>query len=301
MLVNASRMLTLVAVCIGLGVGIVEGQLPLSPYSDFSSLSADQLAGAQVRFTFVGEHGSRGLPTLGMTTTGATVDLSGFLPYYRTDLRYVEDATPMSLTVSPVELKALVDSVATLPEVTDGGVDSAGVLSFGIYCLVDGQPRCFESVVEGGNGRHLFTKILAALEGNDETVGQLSRHACMLGMLQGPTPIVVDDRVTIALRGFRRQRGTDEFVGKVRLTNTSTTALDVPLAVALGPPLGMKVLNPSGFTCYIQPGGMAFVRFPAASPVGPGSSTEVVVRLLNPDHERVQMEFVRAFVDSGGR
>jgi hypothetical protein len=71
--------------------------------------------------------------------------------------------------------------------------------------------------------------------------------------------------------------------------------------VALEPPMEMKVLDPAGFTCHIQPGGIPFVRMPAVNPLNPGQSTEVVVRLFNPDLKRIQMNFIRAFVDSGGR
>ena len=273
----------------------------LSPFSDIASLSAEQLAGAQVRFTFVGVHSGRGLPSVAFTTAGTALDLSGFAPYHRPGLPYEGDSSvEEEFSVSTTDLRAMVDSVATLPQVTDGGVDSLGYISFGIYCVVGGEPRCFESVVDVANGTALFSRVLGALAGNDAAVKCISDRACMYGMLPSPEPIIVDDRVQVTLRGFRRVRGTKEFVGRVRLTNTSSETLAVPLAVALGPPLEMKVLNPVGFTCYIQPGGIPYLRFPATSPLTQGQSTEVVVRLLNPNLERVRMDFIRTFADSGG-
>jgi hypothetical protein len=174
-------------------------------------------------------------------------------------------------------------------------------VSFGLFQTISGQPHCFESIVYKPNGAALFTKVLHALASNSSALTVVTRQACMLGMLQSPDAIIVDDRVQVTFPGFRRVAGTKEFVGKVRLKNTSGSSLSVPLAVALEPPMEMKVLNPDGYTCHIQPGGIPFVRMPAASPLGPGQSTEVVVHLNNPNLARVKMNFVRAFVDSGGR
>lgn len=301
MLLSAGRSVLL---CLALTASICaesRAQLPLSPLSDFTSLSETQLAGTQVRFTFVGEHSGRGLPSIGFTTTGGTLDLAGFVPYYRSEFPYDgDDGVVARFTVSPAELKALVDSVSTLAGVSDGGVDPGGYLEFGLYCVVEGQPRCFASVLDKANGTDLFSKILAAIAANAEGVRLLAQHACALGMLGRQEPVIVDDRVSIVVRGLRRQRGTNEYVGKIRLTNTSATSLEVPLAAALEPPLGATLIAPAGYTCVIQPGGVPFVRFPAASSLGPGQSTEVVVRLLNPARSRVELKRIRAFVDSGG-
>lgn len=285
-----------------LATGAVQAQQALSPYSTFSSLTAGQLAGAQVRFTFVGEHTGRGLPTMALTTTGGTVDLSPFDPFYRPGFQYDGDEFPApTLTVSAAELVVMLDSVATLPGVTDGNIDSLGYLSFGITAVVGGQPESFEAILNKANATDLFTKLLQATLSNVEVSERIARHACMLGALRSPKTIIVDDKVEVTLRGFRRIRGTKEFVGRVRVKNISGSNVATPLVVSLEPGMDMKILNPSGFTCHVQPGGVPFIRLPATSALAPGQSTDAVVRLLNPGLHRVRLDFARAFVDSGGR
>jgi hypothetical protein len=274
---------------------------PLSPYSAFSSLSAAQLAGTQVRFTFVGGS-SRPFPTFAFTTTGATLDLSVFLPYYRRNFSYDADGDAKAdCSVSATQMKALIDSIGTLPAVTDGGVDSAECVSFGLFVNVTGQPQAFESILDIASSRDLTAKALSALASNQTAVAALQSYGCALGLFAAGTATIVDDQVHVTVGGFRRQRGTTTFTGRIRITNTSPQTIPGPLAVALNPSEEVRIVSPTGFTCAVQPGGTPYIRFPSTSGLAPNATTEVTVKVLNPSLTRVSFAHIRVFVDTGVR
>jgi len=274
---------------------------PLSPYSAFSSLSAAQLAGTQVRLTFVGPT-SRPFPTLGFTTTGASLDLSVFLPYYRHGFSYDDDAqATTTFSVSNTEMKSLIDSIGTLPAVTDGGVDASEYVSFGLFVNVSGQPQAFESIMDVASSQDLMTKALSALASNQGAITALQSYGCALGIFNAGTATIVDDRVHVTVGGFRRQRGTTTFAGRIRITNTSNQTIPGPLAVALNPSEEVRVVSPTGFTCAVQPGGTPYIRLPSTAALAPSATTEVVVKVLNPSLTRVRFAHIRVFVDTGVR
>jgi hypothetical protein len=268
----------------------------LSSFAAIDSLSASELVGAQVRFTFVGDT-MKPFPTLAFTTTGATLDLTGFIPFYRRGFSYVGDgAARAQFSVSPAEMEAMIDSVGTVADVVLGGADSLGYLSFGILAFVTGEPRCFEAIVGSRVGAKLFTAVLAALRNNAPAVDAISSTACALGMLDVEAPQIVDAQVRIDLRGFRRERKTALYVGKVRVTNTSTESVPSPLAVALEFVGGVRLSAPDGHTCAVQPGGIPFVRLRDTGALAPGQSIETVIRVENPGGERLRLQHARAFV-----
>ncbi len=275
----------------------------LSPLSAFSRLSAAQLDGTQIRLTYVTPQ-LGGYPSVGFTTTGRTLDLSAFAPCYRLSagFSYNGDAVARAdFTVSSVELERMIDSVGTIAAVAAGGVDSSGFLSFGLLVVVDGKTRCFEAIVGEDVGTTLMTKILHALAGNAAAVEGISSFACSLGLLEGPPPHIVDDRVEVSLEDFQRIEGTTQFVGRLRLRNKSSEPLNTPLAVALAMNYDVRLLSATGHTCMIAPGRMGYMRFAATRPVAPGAMIEMDVRLDNPGLEPLQARFVRVFIDSGGR
>src|SRR5437773_812035 len=122
------KMMTAYAL-LAMSAAAISSAQQLSPYSAFSSLSAAQLAGTQVRFTYVGALFG-GTSSAAFTTTGRTLDLSGFIQYYRSGYAYGGDGTATAdFTATTGELKAMIDSVGTLPAVTAGTADSSGILS----------------------------------------------------------------------------------------------------------------------------------------------------------------------------
>src|SRR5262245_46642325 len=113
--------------------GTAMGQA-FTPFSTFQGLSQTQLQTLQGKISHVG--GSpRVIRSLGWTATGRAFTPQAFQPYYRPQFRhdYAGDfKTPRTFTVSTVQLKAMIDSVGTLPRVAAGEVDSSGYVSFSL-------------------------------------------------------------------------------------------------------------------------------------------------------------------------
>src|SRR5207244_698688 len=106
-------------------------------------------------------------------------------------------------SVSTAEMKALIDSIGTLPAVTDGGVDSPEYVSFGLFANVSGQPKCFESIMDIASSRDLVGKALSALAANQAAVSALASHGCALGLFAAGIADIVDDRVHVTIGAFR--------------------------------------------------------------------------------------------------
>ena len=115
----------------------------LSPYSDFESMTPQQLVTLQVKLTYVGVQ-TRSIPSRVFTTPSNTVDANVFTPFHRAGISYANDAVAVTSTATVSELKAIIDNVGTLPNVRVGGVGSPEYLSFSLF---NSQPnnRLFES------------------------------------------------------------------------------------------------------------------------------------------------------------
>ena len=88
---------------------------------------------------------------LTFAAVGHTPDVSVFRPFYRSQFPhgYTLDLNhPQTFSASTAELAATIESVAALPEVTDGNVDTDGFLSFSLSVVKNGTPKVFEAVID---------------------------------------------------------------------------------------------------------------------------------------------------------
>jgi len=275
----------------------------LSPYSEFQGLTSNELATLQVKVTDVGER-TRQVYTLVVTSAGHRVDLAVFRPFYRQEFfeYYGSDFdVPRAYTASPEELVGLIDSVADIPAIVDGGVDVNGHMSFAMSVVKRGEAKVFGSILNAADSKLLFGRILSALTANGGATAEITYFACVSGMLPGPFPVDVTSKVTIRIRGFRKDRATGEFVGSARVTNISSQAIAAPLIFVFSPPENIKAVAPSGTTCMIDPGGSPFLTLPVGAALAPGAHVDVKLRLSDPDGDPIQLLYPRVFAGPGFR
>lgn len=252
-----------------------------SPYSDFQSMTLAQLATLQVKLTYVGPT-SEPLSSVAFTSTTNTLNLSLFVPFRRAGIGYSNDdlAVPLTFTASAQELKSVIDNVATLPNVTAGGVATTRFISFS---LVNTQPatKGFEAVLNSADARLLFDQLRLSLASNGSGLKQLSQMACPLNLLEAARPTDVSASVSVSLSGVRLNRTTGRFVGTATVTNNSGTSLATPVSVVFIPTANVRLAMADGTTCGSTPVGAPFINLPSA--LGAGQSADITVEFNNPD------------------
>src|SRR6266571_6404770 len=169
----------------------------LSPFSEFQRLTPSELSTVQGKLSDVGSH-ERGLYTLAFAVTAHPVDLSVFQPFYRAAFQYKyggDISQARTFDVSTQEVAALIDSVASQPEITDGGVH--GYLSFSLSVVKDGTTKAFETIMDTTGSRLLFGKMMNVFAENQGARGAVTSYACALGLLPGPSMTDVTGQVSI--------------------------------------------------------------------------------------------------------
>ena len=271
---------------------------PLSSFSEFQNLAPRELATVQGKLSDVGEHTVE-LAALGFTIQPHPLDLTVFLPFRREEFRYsYSENRTFWFYVTAREMRALLDSIAPLPSVVDGGVH--GYLSFSLSVMKGGRPRVFETVLDTTGTRLLFERLLQVLARNGHAFKMVTQHACMLGYLPGPFPKDVSSQVSIEPQSFQRNV-TGQYSGRVRITNTSDRAIAPPIYFVFRPPENMDPVRPDGFTCELWPSGAPYVTLPVTRPLRPGQSLSLLLRFDNPDGDPVEILFPHLYSGPGFR
>lgn len=278
----------------------VDGQV-LSGYSEFQGMPVDSLRTLQVKLTYGGASKGKFTPTVLFTSVFSSADVTPFVPFYRENFGYSSDESiEPAFKAQLSELKALIDSVGTLPGVTDGGVDPDGILSFSLQNYFGGTSKVFESILGPTNGLAFFAKVLSAFTANDSARTGLVGYACGLGMMPGTPPQDVSSSVSVAVKGVRRDRKTGEFAGALRFTNTSGVSIAAPIIAAVQLKGGVSLVAANGFTsCLVPPWGTPYVNVQASGSLGAGNSVQVKVRFNNPDSERIGFQSIRILAGAG--
>ena len=272
-----------------------------SPYSDFQSMSLTQLGTVQVKLTYLGEQ-TASVVTVAFTPPGNAINMALFTPYRRPELDYGnDDSSPRTFSATTLQLKALIDGVGTLPDVTDGDVDPDGFVSFALLSSVAGTTKVFEAVANTTTGPALFEKMLNAVAGDAEGVRLLTGFGCEVHTLPRAMPRSLEGLVRIDFGGFRRdRRASRQFVGRVRVTNTSALSIAAPLSLVVIRHGNAAFLGGTGVTCNIRPSGFPYVDLPIGSGLAPGASVATTLRFANPNDSKLTVRF-RAFAGPGTR
>jgi hypothetical protein len=263
-----------------------------TPYSYFRSLAPAGLARLQVRLTYLGPR-IREFPSVAFSLPGDTLDMQLARFYRRTGFDY--GAHPRGLItcrITPQELKAAIDSIATLADVTDGDVDSLALFSFALVDTAGGSPRCFEAILNEASGLGLVERMGAALKGNGRAASVLAGIGCGLKLVPSDPPGEVTGLVAAMLGGFTFDATTRRVGCRLRVLNVSGDSIPGPLVVVLKTrPGSVTVLDADGSTCRVYDPGCPYVLLPLERALAPGAAVERLVQFGNP--RQVSFEVLR--------
>jgi len=240
--------------------------------------------------------------TVAFDVSGHTLDLGVFRPFYRSrfaDQYGLDSSQPQTFKCSSQEMATVIDSIATLPNVTDGGVDLGGTFSLSFSVVEAGVTKVFESVLDTTDSRLLFGRLLGGLPSNAVGRDAITQFACSLGLLPGPTVTDVSSRLSIVTRGFRKDRPTGRYVGRVRITNTSGQPIASPVILAFFPGENITLVGASGSTCAVFPHGAPFVTLPVGAALAPSQHIDVILHFDNPDDDRIVLNGQRVYAGQG--
>jgi hypothetical protein len=264
-----------------------------SPYSGFQSLTDAQLATLQVKLTYVGV--SNGLvSSLVFNAPGDTLDLTLF------DLCAQEgfsDPSPSTLAIGIAELRAILNNVGTLPNVTGGGVAPDPFVAFS---LANSQPtkKTFEAILNSTTAADLFAQLRKSLSNDKAATVALSRLGCSLGLNEPGAPTNITAVFGVTLSGLRLNRSTHTLVGTMTVTNNSNSTPPAPVSVVFDLPINVTVANPDGITCLTDLPGRGFINLNSI-PL-PGQKVSMPVEFKNLDQEPLTLK-TRVFAGPGAR
>ena len=265
-------------------VGNVCGQ-PNASYEYFRTLPQGSLASVQVKLTWGGVDlnptssllfsGSGTAPTIGVFSSFGDPRLS-----HSND----ELATPITFTVTAAQLDALLDSVAVLPQVTDTTANPVPLYGFALYDPAGGSPKAFESILSREDVKQLLGRMRGALAGNAEASAVLSNFVCANYLGIGPLPVERTSQIAIDYGGLRRNWKTGQFVGKVRVTNTSNPAIQAPIYLLVPPQkANVRLANATGHTCRIPKIHTPYVKLPVTGSLARNAFVDVELHFETPD------------------
>lgn len=261
----------------------------LSPYSDFQAMSLSQLNTLQAKLTYVGELGQTPGSVLFGVSAGS-LDPSLFVPYRRSQFDYSGDNNAQTFTTTTLLLKAMIDSVATLADVTDGDVDTGGDLSFSLLNTAGGT-KVFEAVISSANAQALFGKLLDVFKSNNSGLVRLRRLGCGLGDLPSTAPGDMTSSTSVASSGLRFDRPSAQYVGKVKITNTSGAAIGAPILLTMKSGAEMRVAESEGETCNIGGPGSVYLTLLGSGSLAPGANIEKTLHITNPGRMKLNVSF----------
>lgn len=270
-----------------------------TPYSYFQSLSVGDMGRLQAKITFMGLQ-NLSVASIAFAVPGNPMNLSLFVPFQRSGYDYGNDRfATKSFSVSAQELKAMIDSVGTVPEVTAGAAESLTVISFALLDTLGSVPKVFESILENRNAQKLFAKLLTVFKKNRVATNDLRLFGCGEEILPNDPPTTVDGSVSVQFSGVRADRAaTGQFVGRVRVTNTSGTTIAAPLTLLILVGGSADLIGADGFSCRTNLNGFPYVILAPGAGLSPGATIERVLRFTNPSLEKFNTRF-HVFSGSG--
>lgn len=277
---------------LGLVVSIFAGGPALyaqafTPYSDFQQLTISQMSTVQLKLTYVGPQKDV-IPSVGLFAGGG-FSVGIFAPFLRSGFSYDNDnAVLHTVSVSSVEMKAIIDGVATLPSVTVGLVAVPELISFSLSNSVP-VAKVFEAILDKAQAASVFDKLRTALIANKTALHEVSGIACPLVILESGSPVDVSAAMQITLSGFRLNRATGRFVGTYTAKNIGPSPITGPITVVFEFPGAIRMFNLDGTTCGITPAGREFVNLTLiGNTLAAGASVMGPVELVNPNVEPIK-------------
>jgi hypothetical protein len=260
------------------------GGQTFATYAEFQAMTLEQLKMLQVKLTHVGPQKDV-VSTVAFTSPFNAINLSLFVPFRRPGISYTnDDLSVHTFTATQSELKAVIDNVGTLPNVTAGGVAAAPRLSFSMLNTAGGT-KAFEAVLNLADTADLMEQLRLALAGNKQGLRFLSETACALGVLEPERPTDVSSSVKVSIGAVRLNRTTGRYIAPATIQNTSGSSIGGPISlVLLTLGAGIELFNSDGTTCGTEPIGRPFITIPlTGNALPPGAQATVNLDFVNRD------------------
>jgi hypothetical protein len=275
----------LLAALVGSAPSLAE---PNALYSHFQGMSPAQLAALQVQLTYLGNP-RRSFPSVALSVSGNPPD-SALKIAHRPGFDYGQASGLVVCVVSSQELGALIDSVATLPDVTAGDVDSLGQFSFAMVDTADTTAHAFEAIVNETSGLELIDRMRSVLKGNPRAAEILAKIACGLRAVPRDQAGDVSGAVMVTFRGFAHDPRKRQVSCVARVMNRSKEPLPAPLILALDTKPGtVRLVDADGYMCHVFHSGCPYVLLPVEGALAPGVAVERPLIFDNPGQENFEI------------
>ena len=182
----------------------------------------------------------------------------------------------------------MVDSVATIPDVTAGDVDSIAFYSFELVDTTASPIAGFGAIVNENGLRDLIPRLYLALKSNPRASTALARIGCAVGGAMGPSGVDVTSHATLRLGRFSQDPVTRRMTCVARVTNNGPDTLAAPLTLLIEPsPAHVSLLEADGFSCGVLGPGCSFVVLTEGA-LPPETTVERRLVFANPRQENVR-------------
>jgi hypothetical protein len=252
--------------------------------------TSTELARFNIKLTYVA-FDRRSAETVVLRKQGSAVDIGPSAFCRKSGIDYLRDAGDLvTCSLTGAEMQGVLDSLATIPDLTDGGRDRFDYVSVSIIDANGTASRVFDSVVEDSIAGVALKKIRQGLAANDSATSVLSALACQIGVGITSPGIDVTNQVVVKLSGVRYRRSDGRYLVKVKIQNTSSNTIAGPAVLALRLHGSATVVSPDGFLgCRANPAGAPFRRFlSGSSTLAPNASAEFEVQVANPLQQKIR-------------
>ena len=274
---------------------------PFVPFSDFASLPAPDVEKVVMKLTPLDES-PKAVLFLGPQ---GVADTTAFKSFRRLGFSYLSDVKNASQPLRQFGLNSgamasLLDSIGTLPEVTDGNIDDPPRLALSLFRRLSSGPTIgFESMLNRDSGAHLFPKMNGVVT-DPGAASILSDLACLLGMTPASEPEDVTDRVKVETGPFQLDHLRGRFVATLQVTNNSSTSLPAPVSIILNEGPRVVLENPSGYTCRLGKPGPTYFDLDVGGALNPGETATLTLTLVENDPPKLAF-FPRVVSGPGAR
>jgi len=224
----------------------------------------------------------------------AVADTTAFKDFQRPGFSYLSDVKnanqPLRLfNLSSGGISALMDSIATLPEVTDGNIDLDAKLSLSMFRRNDsGATRGFEAMVSLETGTQLLSKMVVAANEAGATL-VIRDLACVLGMTSPLEPNDVTSQVRVRTGPMHLDQVHGRFTTTVQVDNISATSIPGPVSIILNEGPRVVLQNPSGYTCRLGSPGPTYFDLDIGTALDPGETATLTVTIAENDSPKLQL------------
>lgn len=268
-----------------------------SPYSDFQGMSQADTQNLQIKLTFAGPRKDT-MPTVAFTP--GTLDLTKFAPFRRPTISYGMDSGLEAFVASTAEMKAVLNGIGTLANVTAGGVSADQWLSFAmVWTISPVNIKGFEAIVSKTDAAAVFAQLRTAFANNKAGLMALGDMACPIGATDPVVPTDVTSQSIVSYSGLRLNRTTGRFVGTASVKNNSASTFIGPVSLVMDLPGSITLYNSDGTTCNVKPTGRFYINV-SSGPLAAGATAQVNLDIANPDSEPVTPS-TKVLAGPGGR